>query len=266
MSFESSKVKVFPSIWRQYDLNSKYTSEANFTNIIKSITDRDSFVISYDSGILEVVIYGYYFKLTEYTPGENTTLYIKVDPITGALVSFNTESSSPTEMDKDGYCLFLVDSTTETGSNIHSLQVTKNGQIVNKIKISSDSVYFGSGDNTTSLTEKVNDIEDDKQDNISAGDGISFSSNTVSINNEEKGKLDSLEDKGSNKQFVYFGANGQAIECSQTLGKSDTTNNKFQMVYLKNGEFTAGPTIHFSTSSPGPSDGEDGDIWFKYNN
>lgn len=65
---ESSKVFVFPCVSRdtgeeQKNLDAKLMSEKNITNIIKSITDNKSYVISWDDGLLKCVIDGYYFEV-----------------------------------------------------------------------------------------------------------------------------------------------------------------------------------------------------------
>lgn len=72
MSISSENIFVFPCVSRSkdYELKAKLMSEENITNIIKSITDSPSYIIDYDKNtkILEFVIDGYYFKLTEFTP------------------------------------------------------------------------------------------------------------------------------------------------------------------------------------------------------
>lgn len=67
---ESHNVFVFPCVSRstgddQKDLTAKLMSEKNITNIIKSITDNKSYVISWDNGILKCIINGYYFEVNE---------------------------------------------------------------------------------------------------------------------------------------------------------------------------------------------------------
>jgi hypothetical protein len=70
----SANIFVFPCVSRytgneQDNLNAKLMSEKNITNIIKSITDKKSYVISWDdigplAGVLVCVIDGYYFEVT----------------------------------------------------------------------------------------------------------------------------------------------------------------------------------------------------------
>ena len=67
---ESSKVFVFPCVSRSMDddtanLRSKLMSEKNLTNIIKSITDNDSYIISWEGNFLKCIIDGYYFEISD---------------------------------------------------------------------------------------------------------------------------------------------------------------------------------------------------------
>lgn len=79
MGYNSVNTFVFPCVSRDGskvdDLSAKLMSEENITNLIKSITDNHSYIISYndDSEELEFILDGYYFKLSNFTP--NGTLY-----------------------------------------------------------------------------------------------------------------------------------------------------------------------------------------------
>lgn len=74
----SNKVFVFPCVSRTIDggnksLSAKLMSEKNITNIIKSVTDTSSYIISWGvnndgNGLLTCVIDGYYFELSDITP------------------------------------------------------------------------------------------------------------------------------------------------------------------------------------------------------
>ena len=66
--FTTDKVIVFPSAYRGQNASSasKYTSEQNITNLIKSMISNDdgSFVVGYtSSGVLKVIISGYIEKI-----------------------------------------------------------------------------------------------------------------------------------------------------------------------------------------------------------
>lgn len=83
MSIESGKIKIFPCVSRTYsedeiDIKAKLMSEENITNILKSITDNKSYVISYESGNesgkLKFVLNGYYIELT-YEFNDSDTYY-----------------------------------------------------------------------------------------------------------------------------------------------------------------------------------------------
>ncbi len=86
---ESSKVFVFPCVSRTDDdttngnisreLRAKLMSEENITNILKSITDKKSYIIEYDSNtkLLKFVLDGYYFEISDYSPSGNQ--YARID-------------------------------------------------------------------------------------------------------------------------------------------------------------------------------------------
>ena len=66
MKYSSNQVTVFPCVNRDssYLSASKLMSEQNITNIIKSITDKDSYIISWKEGLLKCVVKGYYFEIS----------------------------------------------------------------------------------------------------------------------------------------------------------------------------------------------------------
>lgn len=65
--FESTQVlKVFPSAYRKFDGGSKFTSEKNITNLIKSLAGgKGSFTIkdTNNTTTFPIVVDGYYFEL-----------------------------------------------------------------------------------------------------------------------------------------------------------------------------------------------------------
>lgn len=67
--YPSSNVAVFPSAYRQFNRSGKFTSEQNFTNMIKALAGKDSFVVDIitrdNEDYLAVVIDGYYFEIKD---------------------------------------------------------------------------------------------------------------------------------------------------------------------------------------------------------
>ena len=93
-TLNSSDVIVFPATQRSpdYAQTSRYLNELNITNIIKSITNKDSYIIYYDpqsAGLkpnLVFVLFGYYFQVKYTLPSSDnsdnlTDIYaqIKID-------------------------------------------------------------------------------------------------------------------------------------------------------------------------------------------
>lgn len=94
---DSGNIRLFPSAFRTGEYSSgKFTSEPNLTGILRSIADKDSFIISWgepgDNGktITELVIYGYYFRIVNFAPfgsgNENLWAEIALDS-SGRLVT-----------------------------------------------------------------------------------------------------------------------------------------------------------------------------------
>ena len=65
----STDVTIFPCVSRVINdntltpLKAKLMSEENITNIIKSITDNQSYVIGYKNGVFKLILDGYYIEL-----------------------------------------------------------------------------------------------------------------------------------------------------------------------------------------------------------
>ena len=127
----SNNIIVFPSALRSQELSGKYTSERNFTTIIKSICELDSFLISAEpNGALtdiECIIDGYYFKFSTNNITDNMTLYINVPADTG-LLSNVVDSSITLDQNNIFYGLSLDKPLVFT----NQLQIRKNGKWVNK--------------------------------------------------------------------------------------------------------------------------------------
>ncbi len=82
MPIKSNNLFVFPCVSREarFDLDAKVLSEKNITNIIKSVTDKESYIISWDNNSnLRCVIRGYYFEIkgeSKPTAGSTTSRYV----------------------------------------------------------------------------------------------------------------------------------------------------------------------------------------------
>lgn len=156
--FTTDKVIVFPSAYRGQNASSasKYTSEQNITNLIKSMISNDdgSFVVGYtSSGVLKVIISGYYFEITisDISSYDNLWLWIKLN----ANYLVNTDNDT-INLDVSGDFTGLAYSDTEPSSYSYKLQVKKDGKFVNNgyIKELSD------GDGNWINVETLNKIAD----------------------------------------------------------------------------------------------------------
>ena len=120
---------VFPSTYRNRDLRGKYTSELNFTNIIKTLADKDSFVVGFTdnmgnkinkvattgtAGTLEIVIDGYYFCLESITITPNFSLYIRAKDY--YLKNFATNDTVMDDTDADTFYFTGISKTSTDGA------------------------------------------------------------------------------------------------------------------------------------------------------
>lgn len=83
LSISSNNVKIFPCVSRDIDndtdeiaIKSKLMSEENITNLIKTITDKKSYVIEKDDTTIKFVLDGYYIELSNVT---SLDIYVKLD-------------------------------------------------------------------------------------------------------------------------------------------------------------------------------------------
>lgn len=145
MSISSENIFVFPCVSRSknYDLKAKLMSEENITNIIKSITDKKSYIINDDLSNLEFVIDGYYFKLTGVELKENRYAYIStkkngVTPNEFTLLIGDNNSNS--------FEGLIIDSAIPDGKDY--LTLCEGGKIPadSKIKFSRESLNMSSID------------------------------------------------------------------------------------------------------------------------
>ena len=217
---------VFPSTYRTERITGRYTSELNFVNIIKSLSNVESFVIDYNNNTLKIIIGGYYFELRSLT-NLGVNLYAGIKVINGYLHSFE---SVTTTMDNGGFFkgLALNNGGTPDGSTV-SLQITDGeGKIINKGFIKE-------------LVDSKGNWLDIKKFFGKLADG--------SI--------------GSDTKPIYLDETDGFKALDATIGsRPGSLPNTFQNIYLKNGEITGGQKITISTSAPGTATGEIGDLWF----
>jgi hypothetical protein len=86
MSYVNSTniLSVFPCVSRGADYDSgsksKLMSEKNITNIVKSITDKESYIISWNADNLKCVVQGYYFEIKVSTsPNGSQYLHLQMN-------------------------------------------------------------------------------------------------------------------------------------------------------------------------------------------
>ena len=155
-------IKVFPSALRTVKPEGKYTSENNLTGIIRSVVDRDSYIIKWEDGDKKIVIYGYYFEFTTIPGSWTNNLYCSIvldssDRLVGFdgqnVITDNLDSGSSSDGSFYG---LILDTTTVSvpGYKVKSLQILANGQLVtdNFFKFNTDSL------NLTNLTTTINGL------------------------------------------------------------------------------------------------------------
>ena len=281
--FESTQVQVFPSVYRTYNPSGKFTNETNFANIVKSIVDRDSYVVGYDNNILRLVIFGYYFAITNAgnplsaNGPKWAAIRVEQDSLANCYNLVNYNSSSPS-LDSETYFRGLVFGTEGTppsgpqpnGTIIHSVDLVKNGKL-NTRKISSDSVYFSSN-LETSVTDKINSKQDSfKVDNNrdlefkTKSDGLYLQFNDTMWNRLDKlTAMRGIDNRAA--KLNYFNDSGILTPSTTDIGHTFLTNgNKAstQSVYVDDGFILGGTTIYYSTTTPSGS-ANSGDIWIRY--
>lgn len=274
--FLSNNVRVFPSTYRTVNASGKFTSETNFTNMIKALAGKDSFVVDLDAdNTLKVVVKGYYFEIKGFSPNQpNVWLRINVD--NGYLMSLGGSSQL------DDASNFLGIESNSFGD----LQVTdENGRLINKGYIDElcdekgnwydlDQVFDVTYDNTGKQIIKL-------KPGVLSFEKATYINNfiaqyaTALYDSEGKKRLS----VGNSSKFVYFdngipkvsnatiGSNRVPIwlsngELKRFNGNLGSRGMESQSTYIKNGELTAGQKITISTSDPGNTSGTKGDLWF----
>ena len=276
--FTTENVKMFPSAYRRTDTKGKYNSEENFTNIVNSVVDNDKYVLSYDNSthLLRGVLHGYYFEISDFDlsgANRNCWVAIRVEQGANALVDFDTSSVTPEQIDKNGNFTGLAVSTsqfnvTDTSDyKYYQLHVANNGELLNHIRFSSNSLYYKDNED-----QNLSDLLDTKQANLTAGYGINSSelqNNKVQIIDSYKTSLDSVANTtvGSATTPIYI-SSGLATPLSASSGKVQTSasaggvNYQYtQAALITNGALQdTGVAFYASVDSPNQSVGKNGDF------
>lgn len=274
--FTTSQVNVFPSTYRQQIPNGKFTSEKNFVNILNSFidykSDQDGYVLSYDNGLLKVVIHGYYFEISDFdtTAYRNVWLSILVEKGGNSLINYSDRSINLDDAGGNGEFKGLsLDSgvaptpIVEDDYDWYTLQIMADGNIINRARLSTDSIRYRA--ETKTATEKL----DEKQDKLIPSAPIKISEKSeISFDDTAYVKFGDVKNVGADNNPIYFNNKGEATASKANIGSNyEKENNavKSQSIIMDNGLLQGGQTIWASTNSPNNTQGNDGDFWFKYN-
>jgi len=290
--FSKNSINVFPSSYRSAVSGGNFTSEKNFVNIINSIVDRDCYVLSTEQSLrkgepLRVILHGYYFEIKGFTLGSYPTFRVAIKVEKGSYALVNIENSATQSKDIDinndfkGLAYVLsTDPFIESDTDYYDwyqLQVSRDGQLVNKIRLSSDSVFDSSSDPNS--LKSVSKTLSEKQNVVIAGNGIKgdannhLQDNKVELIDTYNGTLNSMKSGvGSSKRPVYVDSSGIVRYVNSDSGTSATNGTvngitylKTQAALVKSGEFQSnGVSLYASIDSPPNNLGSNGDFWFKY--
>ena len=141
----SGAVKLFPyNTERTEDINSNVFNETNITNIIKSITDKSSYIIEYDetSKSMSFVIDGYYFEVNLTDLDLSKNLYAGITVANSMLSGgdLKKDDSESSEFTGLGFFTEKQDATEFT----HTLHLFENGNPVKTsfLKFNADSLHI----------------------------------------------------------------------------------------------------------------------------
>lgn len=130
----SENVIMFPSTLRQNI--SKYTTEDNLAQMVRSSTLKDSYTIKYENEILEFVIHGYYFKVSDLTTLPQKA-YIVIDNNTSTLRNID---GSTTLDDSNNFTGLQFDGSkpSATGCTTYELEISDGTNLKNQLIDSTD--------------------------------------------------------------------------------------------------------------------------------
>ena len=275
---KSTEVKVYPSAYRGVDSeNNLYNPEAqlntefNITNILRSITSIDSYVLSWENNILKCVIHGYYFELTitDETLSNFTSNIFAIIHILPAsamddtntkypaytLVPYTqTETGAPTSLDtsledndgKNFIGLTLVENASALSSGFYTLNIlTKtndNWRIpdMSKLRFGTNEIRddLGSVPITEAFETEQIDVEDLHSTNIS----VDYISSKTRSNILFKNDISAAENIVCQGDITAQGA----IECAQVA--TDKLINNGRQDILINADLTPASTYNLGNS------------------
>lgn len=138
---KSDKIKVFPfGSNRVKNPVDRVLNEQNLTQIIKNVTDYDSYVISYEGNLIKFVINGYYFE-ADLTALKSRPLYASISVEGEDYKYLNGGDDATTEM----FSGVNFDNSLEAVKGTHQLQLLDNNGNVpatSLYKISGESIHI----------------------------------------------------------------------------------------------------------------------------
>ena len=249
-----ANVLMFPSALRK-EQDSKFTSENNITGLIRSITDRESYIIKLDNtqGV-EFVIHGYYFNLTAKSLsniGSNIYAGIRLDS-SGRLVAYS--NGSTTLDSSSGFEGLYLGTNPSTGSNYYSLQLTSGTNPVadNFIKFNPQSMGIEAsvtaGSNSPVSGGAVNQAINNAINNLDVGQTSTADGKYIKAISETNGKISAtvgdVQDSYSSSSSLPISGKG-VLEALQTLDSSITaeTNKAISAITIVDGKISSSTKI-----------------------
>lgn len=247
MALKSNEVSVFPTAFRTYVLNGKYTNEQNFVNILNSIADYpvgDGFIANDkepgSNDPLLVVIHGYLFEIYNWTNNilENgkDTAWASIAVEDGAIATASNAlvnySNKSINLDSDGnfYGLSITDSKPSStqedfSGHIYSVQLYEGGRLCAKsfAKFNDNSIWVTK--DGIQLKEKLDkvDTEISKLDTLTKNGGT--------IDSWKQNKLSIAKDNYS-QNFMQIKDTGNH---TSTIGLTTTGGNSLNSLKSKGG-------------------------------
>ena len=222
----SSLIEVFPSSTREG--NNLFTNEANLTNMIKTITDRESFICGEDSTYLEFVIKGYYFKVTKAALVSTDLSTIRASVVIGETSSESFQNLKP----QDG-----------------------------KTTLDNNGIFYGVKFDSSAITgDLLLGTVGSEGFKAAESSKIKFEGPSIGINNIEKINTITSATVGSHTTPMYI--DGGTLTASDATVGSNSGAQGYRGIYMNNGELQPLPPVFISNSSP-TANLVPGAIWIK---